>query len=114
MAGNKDDVNLIDFNNDFDNDFNIDVDINDFQDYHTKRNTSPRKIRDNLNYYKLNKNKKKPIYEREKIIIQMPNNIVRDNNSSCCGLAVYAWLCFICLCMCIIICFTLLKIYDKI
>ena len=51
MAGNKDDVNLIDF----DNDFNIDVDINDFQDYHTKRNASPRKIRDNLNYYKLNK-----------------------------------------------------------
>ena len=106
MAENKDDVNLIDFNNDFD--------VDNFQDYHSKRNTSPRKIRDNLNYYKLNKNKKKPIYEREKIIIQMPNNIVRDNNSSCCGLAVYAWLCFICLCMCIIICFTLLKIYDKI
>ena len=69
MAENKDDVNLIDFNNDFD--------VDNFQDYHSKRNTSPRKIRDNLDYYKLNKNK--PIYETEKIIIQMPNNIVKDN-----------------------------------
>jgi hypothetical protein len=110
MAENHDDVNLIDFNNEFD------INVNDFQDYHTKRKTSPREIRDNLKYYRLNKDKKKPIYEREQIIIQMPNNIVRDNNNdkSCCGLAVYAWLCFISLCMCIIICFTLLKIYDKI
>jgi hypothetical protein len=92
MAENKDDINLIDL----DTHFHIDDDINDFQDYHTKRKTSPRNIRDNLNYYKLNKDKKKPIYEREQIIIQMPNNIVRDNNNkSCCSLAVYAWVCFV-------------------
>ena len=33
MAENHDDVNLIDFNNDFD------INVNDFQDYHTKRKT---------------------------------------------------------------------------
>ncbi len=46
MAENHDDVNLIDFNNDFD------INVNDFQDYHTKRKTSPREIRDNLHLWK--------------------------------------------------------------
>ena len=53
-------------------------------------------------------------YKNERIIIQMPQIELNKQNKNCCGLITYAWVSLMFFCICVIVCFTLLKLYDKI
>ena len=53
-------------------------------------------------------------YKKEQIIIQIPQIELNKQNKNCCGFITYAWLSLMSFCICVIVCFTLLKLYDKI